>query len=104
MQYSVEISELAEEQYEYILDYLVNVKMNIQAVQGVIADFDYAVEQLEKMADSFAYCRNDRLRSMGFHKLKFKSHRYLFVYRINGGRVIIEGLYHELQDYENAIG
>ena len=32
MQFSVEISELAEEQYDNILDYLANVKKNPQAV------------------------------------------------------------------------
>ena len=104
MRFNVEISELAEEQYDNILDYLANVKKNLQAVNGVIDDFDYAVEQLENLADTFGYCQDERLRAMGFHKLHFKSHRYLFVYRINGDRVIIEGMYHELQDYENAIG
>ena len=53
MQFSVEISELAEEQYDSILSYLANVKRNPQAV--------------------------------------------------NGSKVVIEGMYHELQDYENAI-
>ena len=52
MQFNVEISELAEEQYDNILDYLANVKKNPQAVNGVIDDFDYAVEQLENMADT----------------------------------------------------
>lgn len=104
MRFSVEISELAEKQYDNILDYLANVKKNPQAVSGVIDDFDYAVEQLERTADIFGYCRDERLRTMGFHKLHFKAHRYLFVYRINGDRVIVEGMYHELQDYENAIG
>lgn len=104
MLYNVEISELAEEQYDNILDYLANEKKNPQAVNGVIDDFDYAVEQLERIPDTFGYCQDVRLREMGFHKLHFRSHKYLFVYRIKGSTVIIEGMYHELQDYENAIG
>lgn len=103
MQFSVEISELAEEQYDNILNYLANVKENLQAVNGVIDDFDNAVEQLERIANTFGYCQDERLRAMGFHKFHFKSYRYIFVYRIRGDRVIIEGMYHELQDYENAI-
>lgn len=35
MRYNVEISELAEEQYDNILDYLANVKRNPQAANGV---------------------------------------------------------------------
>jgi len=104
MQYSVEISGLAEKQYDSVLHYLANVKLNLQAVNGVIDDFDYAIEQLERMADTFGYCQDARLRAMGFRKVHFKAHRYLLVYRINDRRVIVEGMYHELQDYENAIG
>lgn len=104
MLFDVEISELAEEHYDKILNYLSTVKQNPQAVNSVINDFDYAVEQLENMADTFGYCQDTRLKAMGFHKLHFKAHRYLFVYRINDNKVIIEGMYHELQDYENAIG
>lgn len=98
MRYNVEISELAEEQYDNILDYLANVKRNPQAVNGVIEDFDYAIEQLEDMADAFGYCADDRLRSLGFHKLHFKTHKYLLVYRVSDNKAIIEGMYHELQD------
>jgi len=32
----------------------------------------------------------------------FEKHRYVFVYRVNQSQVIIEGMYHELQDYENS--
>ena len=46
-------------------------------------DFDDTVEELEKMADT--------------------RHRYLLVYRGIGRKVIIEGIYHELLDYENSI-
>ena len=103
MQYRIEISELAEKQYDNILNYLLNRKKNPQVVSNVMEDFDYTVGQLKSKADVFGYCRDERLRAMGFQKLHFKSHRYLFVYRIQSDRVIIEGMYHELQDYENAI-
>lgn len=103
MQYRIEISELAEKQYNNILNYLLNRKKNPQVVSNVMEDFDYTVGQLRSKADVFGYCRDERLRAMGFWKLHFKSHRYLFVYRIQSDRVIIEGMYHELQDYENAI-
>ena len=55
------------------------------------------------MADSFGYCKSERLKEMGLHKIRFERHRYVFVYRINKDKVIIEGMYHEMQDYENSI-
>ena len=103
MRYNVEVSDLAEEQYDAILNYLANVKKNPQAVNGVIADYDFAIEQLEEKAELFGFCKKQMLRGLGFRKLLFRKHRYLFVYRIIEDRVIIEGMYHELQDYENAL-
>ena len=79
MQFNVELSELAEKQYDNILSYISNVLKNPQALES------------------------DRLRELGLRKIRFAKHRYLLVYRIAGSRVIIEGIYHELQDYENSI-
>lgn len=103
MQFNVSISELAEKQYIKILDYLKYRIRNNQAVINVMDDFDETIQLLEENAMSFGLCNDERLRRKGFRKLHFKRHRYLFVYRIIDNDVIIEGLYHELQDYENAI-
>ena len=103
MLYSIEISELAEKQYGEILSYIANQLKNSQAVKNVIDDFDSTVNRLEKMADKFGFCKSERLKALGLHKIRFEKHRYLFVYRIDGQQVVIEGMYHELQDYENAI-
>ena len=59
MQFNVELSELAETQYDNILSYISNVLKNQQALENVINDFDDTIEKLEKMADSFGYCNND---------------------------------------------
>lgn len=75
MRYSVPISDLAYEQYDKFLDYIYHTLLNPQAADSLI-----------------------------FHKIYFKRHRYLFVYRVKQDSVIVEGMYHELQDYEDAIG
>lgn len=103
MQFSVELSELAERQYDKILSYIAYDLENPQALQNLMNDFDDTIAKLEKMADSFGYCNSNRLKEMGLHKIKLAKHRYLFVYRVNKSQVIIEGMYHEMQDYENLI-
>ena len=103
MQFDVEFSELAENQYDNILSYLSNILKNPQAVNNVMDDFDGTIGTLEKMADTFGFCESKRLKEMGLHKIGFAKHRYLLVYRIIGNKVIVEGMYHELQDYENSI-
>ena len=89
MRFNVELSELAEKQYDNILSYIANVLKNPQALESVM--------------DDFGYCKNKRLKGMGLHKIGFENHRYLLVYRVKGSQVIVEGIYHELQDYENTI-
>ena len=103
MQYDVELSQLAEKQYDNILGYLAYKLKNPQAVAAVIDDFDTAVSILEKSPTSFSYCQSEKLKALGLRKFHFEKHKYLFVYRIVESKVIIEGVYHELQDYENAI-
>ena len=79
MQFNVELSELAETQYDNILSYISNVLKNQQALKNVINDFDDTIEKLEKMADSFGYCNSKRLKEMGLHKIKFVKHICLFI-------------------------
>ena len=103
MQFDVELSEAAEKQYDNILSYIANVLKNPQALENVMEDFDDTIGTLEKMADTFGFCKSKRLKEMGLYSIGFAKHRYLFVYRIIENRVIVEGMYHELQDYENSI-
>ena len=103
MLFEVELSEHAEEQYDAILFYLAYKLKNPQAVSGVMEDFDTAIKLLERNADVYGMCNSRKLRDLGFHKLHFEKHKYLMVYRIKEHRVIVEGIYHELQDYENSI-
>ena len=70
MQFNVELSELAETQYDNILSYISNVLKNPQALENVINDFDDTIEKLENMADSFGYCNSKRLKEMGLHKIQ----------------------------------
>ena len=58
MQFNVELSELAETQYDNILSYISNVLKYQQALENIINDFDDTIEKLEKMAD--------RLKNLSF--------------------------------------
>lgn len=103
MSYRVELSELASMQYDKFLEYIYFVLKNPQAASNLMRDFDDTISMLEEQADHFGYCKSERLRKSGFHKIHLRTHRYLLVYRMKDDRVIVEGMYHELQDYENTI-
>ena len=103
MQYKVQISDLANRQYDKFLNYIYNVLMNPQAAANLMQDFDDTIEILEGQAESLGYCNSERLRKLGLRKVHFQRHKYLLVYRVKQEKVIVEGMYHELQDYENVI-
>lgn len=103
MAYRVDLSELASRQYDKFLEYIYFVLKNPQAASNLMWDFDDAISILKEQADHFGYCKSERLRKLEFHKIHLKKHRYLLVYRVKGDKVIVEGMYHELQDYENTI-
>lgn len=103
MYFNVEVSNLASGQYDKFLKYIYHTLQNPQAADNLMKDFDDTIAILERQAGSFGYCSSKRLRKLGFHKIHFQRHKYLLVYRIKQNSVIIEGMYHELQDYENAI-
>ena len=103
MQFNVELSELAEKQYDNILSYISNVLKNPQALESIMDDFDDTIGTLEREADTLGFCKSKRLKEMGLRKIGFARHRYLLVYHIKGNQVIVEGMYHELQDYENSM-
>lgn len=103
MGFSVEVSDLAKTQYDKFLSYIYHVLKNPQAADSLMKDFDHTIYLLEKQAGYFGYCKSEKLKKMGFHKIHLQKHRYLLVYRMKNHKVIVEGMYHELQDYEKAI-
>lgn len=48
MQFNVELSQLAEKQYDNILSYIANELKNLQALEDVMDDFDNTIGRLEK--------------------------------------------------------
>lgn len=44
MQFDVELSELAEKQYDSILSYISDVLRNPQAIESIMDDFDDVIE------------------------------------------------------------
>ena len=103
MIYKVVVSVNAERDLEVFFDYLVNEKKNKQAAINVINDFDATVRELSNIAGSLKLCDNPHLKELGYRRINFKSHRYFMLYRIKRKTVIIDRIFHGLQDYENKI-
>lgn len=46
-------------------------------------------------------CDNPKLRALGYHTIHLKRHKYFMLYKIIDDMVRVDGIYHDLQDYEN---
>lgn len=103
MDYKVVVTQDAEEDLDKFLWYLIHEKGNRQAAKNVLDDFEMTKEMLSKVAGSLKDCDNPILRMLGYKRINFMKHRYFMLYRIIDNEVIIDNIFHELQDYENKI-
>lgn len=101
MDYRVVVTKDAEEDLDRFIKYLIFEKESIQAAQNVLNDYDATIDSLKYVAGSLKLCDNPRLRELEYHRINFLNHRYFMLYRIVDDIVIVDNIFHELQDYEN---
>ena len=103
MVYKVVVTKDAEDDLERFLKYLIFEKQSLQAAKNVMNDYDATVESLRYVAGSLKLCNNPRLHQLKYHRINFLNHRYFMLYRIVDDVVIVDNIFHELQDYENKM-
>ena len=103
MVYKVVLTSDAEEDLDQFIRYLLFEKKSEQAASNVLDDFEMTKESLCRVAGSLKLCDNPNLKAQGYRKIHFLSHRYFMLYRIVDHLVIVDSIFHELQDYENKI-
>lgn len=101
MDYKIILTDPAREQFEQIIYYILYKLGNKQAANNVIRDAEEAKLRLSHLAGSIKMCEDDHLRALGYRTIHFKRHKYFMLYRIEGSVVYVDGIYHDLQDYEN---
>ena len=103
MDYKVVITIDAENDLDQFINYLIYEKKSLQSANNLLDDFDSIIESLTHIAGSLKLCDNPRLRKLGYRRINFLKHRYFMLYRIVDNIVIVDNIFHELQDYENRI-
>ncbi len=101
--YKVIFTENAMEDMDSIVEYLLFHLRNKQAANHFIDSVKNGKFVLSNSAESFQLCLNPRLRSKGYRRLNLDKTKYFLLYRIENSIVFIDGIYHQLQDYENKI-
>lgn len=103
MEYEVIISDRAQAQLDQFIFYILVKLGNEQVAQNVLNDAEETKTKLSHIAGSLKLCDNPKLRALGYRVIRFSRHRYMMVFRIDKNVVYVEGIYHELQDYEKYI-
>lgn len=103
MVYKIKISEFAEMQLDNILYHIVFQLHNSYAAKRVLKDFQDTIAKLSYVAESLPLCDAIELREKGYRKIHFRRHNYLMLYRICDNCVQVDGIYHELEDYEKLL-
>lgn len=103
MEYKVVLTAQAKVHFRQIISYLLYDLESLQAAANVTDDFEKTTTRLSYIADSLQFCNDKTLQAKGYRIIHFQKHRYLMVYRIDGDKVYVEGIYHDLQDYENIL-
>lgn len=103
MDYRVYVTDDAYEALDRYIYYLLFVKKNEQAAENVLQDFEETKNQLRSIAVSIKECTNSRLKELGYRRINFLHHRYFMLYRVEKDMVIIDHIFHELQDFENKM-
>lgn len=103
MEYKVVLTAKAELHFRNIIYYLLHELESQQAAASVMDDFEETVDRLSYIAGSLKLCDDEQLRSKGYRTIHFRRHKYLMVYSIDDDAVYVEGIYHDMQDYENIV-
>lgn len=103
MEYEVVLSDQAKIHFRGIINYLLYELQNQQAAISVADDFDDTIARLSHMAGSLKLCDDNILRAKGYRTIHFRKHKYLMVYTVDENRAYVQGIYHDLQDYEGIL-
>ncbi len=103
MDYEIVVTAEAENDMERYIRYLLVDKKSRQAAKSVMDDFSVTLQSLKSVAGSLKLCENPRLKALGYRRINFLFHRYFMMYRLDGNTVIVDNIFHELQDYENKM-
>ena len=102
MDYEVHASSKAERDLSNILLYVSFEKKNLQAALSINDDYLDAIVRLSYSANVLKPIDKVNGLYYEYRKIHFKKHNYYMVYHIEYNKVIIDRIYHDLQDPNNV--
>ncbi|MCM1537431.1 MAG: type II toxin-antitoxin system RelE/ParE family toxin [bacterium] len=101
--FEVVLTSEAEVQIQKVLDYIFYELENAQAAYSVEQDMRETIDRLSYVAANLKLCDDSEFRIRGYRTIHLKRHKYFMLYKIVDTDVYVIGVYHDMQDYENAL-
>lgn len=103
MAYEIIKTELAEQDLDSILGYMVHSLANPSAAASFADAVEACYSDLEKMPLMYELCRDTRLRALEYHKAVIKN--YIMVYKVDDAAKTVHILrfFYGRRDYEKLI-
>ena len=99
--YNVIISPNALAQLDSYISYIRSTLLNPIAAERMWRDALDTRNQLSNVAGSLKLCDDPDLKRLGYHVIDFTKHKYVMLYRVDGGTAFVDAIYHQMQDYEH---
>lgn len=97
----VSLAAEAESNLDAAVSYLVEALCRPGGAASLLDDFDRLVATLSQFPEAFPVSDEPRLRALDIRKATFNN--YVALYKALGGRVIIEHIFHQRQDYASLV-
>ena len=98
MAYEVVYTKTFEREYDSVLRYHVEHLCTPQAAQSLMTELDDACVLLAENPELKAISRKPMLEELDLREWPVKN--YVIVYRAEGGRLYLEHIFHQSQDFE----
>ncbi len=94
----VVITEFAKTQFIDCFQYIYYELQNPLAADSFLKDYQKTLDTLARIADGLPLCEDPELAAYGLRLIHFRHHRYKLLYRVKSDTIIIDAVYHDLQE------
>ena len=101
MAFSVAMLRSAQREYEDIVGYLSDVLQSPAAARGFADEFDHQLDLVRDNPRLYGLSRMPELAARGYRAFFVK--RYIVLYKVSDGRVVVAHIFHQTQDYARLV-
>ena len=101
MAYKVYFSEKALADQRSIISYMLDILESPDAARHFLGEVEAMALDLEYMPSASPYCREPRLKSLGYQKYLLMS--YIALFKVENDAVYIAHIFHQSQNYARLV-